>query len=96
MDELLPEPQHVGLSSDDDGHGVLRGLVQGTVCVNEKLGHLDREYLQAWHSQGASARVPGRKGVGKSKARTSVASSPRSAGSLYTQTSVDLNLGKII
>ena len=74
--ELLPEPQHVGLSSVDDGHGVLRGLDQGTVQANEKLGHLDREYLQAWHSQGASARVLGRKGVGKSKARTSVALSP--------------------
>ena len=37
----------VGLSSDDDGHGVLKDLDQGTARANEKLGHPDREYLQS-------------------------------------------------
>ena len=51
---------------------------------------------KAWRSQGTVSRVPGRKGAGSPKARTSVASSPWVAGSLYPYTSVDLNLGKII
>ena len=39
--ELLPEPA-VGLSIDDDGHGVIEDLDQGTARSNEKLGCPDK------------------------------------------------------
>ena len=90
MDELLPEPLHVGLSSDDDGHGVLRGLDQGKLRVNEQLGHLGRRVPPSATLPRSLFKGSGKMGVGKSEARTSRASSPRSAGSVCTQTSVDL------
>ena len=44
--ELLSEPAVEPLL-DDDGHGVIEDLDQGTARTNEKLGHLDRSTSKA-------------------------------------------------
>ena len=60
----------------DVGHGILRGLDQGKVRVNEQLGHLGRRVPPSATLSRSLAKGSGKKGVGKSEARTSVASSP--------------------
>ena len=57
--ELLPEPAVEPLL-DDDGHGVLEDLDQGTARSNEKLGCLDKGVPPSVsRSQGTISRVQG-------------------------------------
>ena len=60
----------------DVGHGVLRGLDQGKVRVNEQLGHLGRRVPPSASLSRSLFKGSGKRGVGKSEARTSRASSP--------------------